>query len=410
MAEWVKQSNRPSDTTSALGRTRYLAELDREIDELVEEYFADRPDGETVTPFVLTRLGKARLESFIGRRKLGTVKQDVGRRIPIRMNELYTRDRVLTYRGSGGQPSTRPVPSDMASWIGKFTPHRLLPATRGVRIVLDTNVVREVIYGDESVDVDALVERRGTHPFSIADPAWAELVHSLSKDERGLSFDLWRRRAGELDRLLDPELPIVPSGQEAAVMSGLESQRGFDYSRAAAEYRAVWRLTLGANTMADFGRPMAGSYPGGEQFQIGPLRPGKLKEALEARHEQWKNFCARIGSTRESGALSVDDASNAILEYLGATMTPAHLDKLDLVVRTLALHAVRINGGRSKRTPDLNDAIDFDVMFTVTLPAVICTSDKGMLNLAHESGSGDDWRVKSPTELLDFLKSEPSVG
>lgn len=82
------------------------------------------------------------------------------------------------------------------------------------------------------------------------------------------------------------------------------------------------------------------------------------------------------------------------------------LDRLDLVIGVIARLAVHVNKRSASTAADTNDALDVDVLFSTMLPAVVCTSDRRMLIAARESGSGSDWRVKSPADLLAWLRSQ----
>lgn len=80
------------------------------------------------------------------------------------------------------------------------------------------------------------------------------------------------------------------------------------------------------------------------------------------------------------------------------------MDKLDLAARVLAAYAMKVNDPIHPYTPDPNDAIDFDVLFSIALPAIVCTSGGGLLKLVKRSGSGLGWKVMKPVDLLEWLR------
>ena len=79
------------------------------------------------------------------------------------------------------------------------------------------------------------------------------------------------------------------------------------------------------------------------------------------------------------------------------------MDRLDLVICVIARVIANVDKKTLENATNPNDALDIDVLFSTTLPAIVITSDKRMLTAARESGSGSHWRVKSPDELLAWL-------
>ena len=96
MARWVSQRSVCSTSKSALGRVQYLDALVPEVDDLIRSFFATRPRGETVTPYVLSTLGEGRVQALAQThgRSVNGVKQDLGRLVPIRMNEQLTESQL----------------------------------------------------------------------------------------------------------------------------------------------------------------------------------------------------------------------------------------------------------------------------------------------------------------------------
>lgn len=401
MARWVSQAESSSVSKSARTRTAYLAPVVGEVDAVIASYFAARPDGEDVTVQVLQSLGRARLVRLAGsERQLDTVKQDVGLLVALRLVDLYGASRILSRREDDGRrASTRPARSG-PDWVNRFTPHRLLPDSSTHRIVLDTNAVRAVLHGDsDALDLAELERLKGPRSVSIADPAWAELIKQFH-DGRIKPHE-WSERIKAFDRVLDPQLPLAPSGHEAAAMSGMADPRKYDFAQTRAYYRAVWRYVADSKSPRDFARKEVFEAPNGARFQIGPLPKERVREVLAERARLWDRFIAslRIGEQGDT-----DELANAILNNLTLGLGDAQVDKLDLVARVIADYAMKVNDPRHPYVPDPNDAIDLDVLFAVALPAIVCTSDGGLLKLAKRSGSGLGWKVMKPAELLEWLR------
>ena len=405
MARWVSQAAVCSASGSALGRVRYLAELFGEVDELITAYFETRPRGETVTPHVLTSIGRDRL-SGLGQehgRDLKAVKQDMGRLVPIRMIERFGRARVLTYReGRGGRsPSTRPVPPEFGSWINKYTPHRLVGADNNDRIILDTNVVLDIVDGsDDALDLEWLWLIKGDHPVSIADPAWAEILRRLLRSPERMHA--WPEAAERLTAILDPSLPVVPSGWEVAALAGIRQPRGFDPAAAAAYYAAVWAFTASAMSPSDLSRTVRYDAPDGKSVEVGPMDPEALVREFETRRSAWWSFIERVLAADSEEADTM--VHHVELDLARQGVDRDGLDRLALYVRSLAVFCEGVRSGA--RTAQDNDSIDLDILFTTALPAWLCTSDRRLRALARETGIAAADQVVNPAELLAELDME----
>jgi hypothetical protein len=399
MARFVAQSVSPSTNPRTRTRTEYLAPLRVEIERVIRTYYAARPEGEDVTLAVLREIGEGRLREIGGRSDFDTVKKDMGLFVPIVLVDLYTAPNVLTYRNDDGKSvSTRSARGE-PSWVNKFTPHRVLHGTPD-RVVLDTNVIRNVLANDPAaIDLQELARLKGRHPVSIADPAWAELVKALLEGRVG--FDAWSKRIHEVSAILDPGLPIVPSGRDAAAMSGIAEAPKTDFGHLAAYYRAVWKYVSEAEAPADFEQPAIFESPRGERFKIGPLTLDKVSAVFKARADIWTNFISRLRVEDAARASPMQEIADDIRASLAPGMGLDSMDRLDLIISVLARLAVNVNKRLS--APDTNDAIDIDVLFSTMLPAIVCTSDGKMLAAARGSGSGSAWRVMSPDEILVWL-------
>ena len=406
MARWVSQSVSPSTSKRARVKVSYLKDLEAQVDGIIRDYFQTRPNGEDVTVDVLSRLGLDALTAAGGEREPGVVKQDVGLLVAMRLVSIFSPDEVLTYREEDGKKvSLRTARRADAPWINRYTPHRLLRTGTSDRIVLDTNVVRSVIYGDDcALDLDNLARCKGEHPVSVADPAWAELVCALV--EGRMPFDLWSTRVRLFDAVLDPHFPVFPSGMEGAMLAGIGANRGFNRAQAQAYYGAVWQFVATARSMADFSKGREFRNPDGQPFSIGPLDANTLRRALSERGRDWAAFIGRITRAAASAdtAPDTDFFADATRHSLSTGMNIHDVDRLDLPIRVLAAYGEKTARRSKPYIPEgVNDAIDFDVLFTVPLPAVVCTSDGPMRTLARTCGAGEAWRVKNPAELLLWL-------
>ncbi|HEY4242065.1 MAG TPA: hypothetical protein VGM88_19740 [Kofleriaceae bacterium] len=404
MARFVAQSVSPSTNPRTRARTNYLAPLRAEIEAVIRAYYVVRPEGEDVTLAVLREIGEDRLRAIGGQRDFDTIKKDAGLYVPIVLVDMYTATNVLTYRNDDGQSvSTRSARGE-PPWVNKYSPHRVLHGAPD-RIVLDTNAIRNVLANDpNAIDLQELARHKGHHPVSIADPAWAELVKALLEGRIG--FDAWAKRIHAVTAILDPGLPIAPSGRDAAAMSGIADAPKHDFGHMAAYFRAVWKYVSDVRSPSDLEQPTIFESPRGERFKIGPLKLDTVSAVFDERATMWANFISRLRVNDASPAQTLDEIANDIRASLAPGMDFDSMDRLDLVVRVIARLAVNVNKKPKSSVPNANDAIDIDVLFSTMLPSIVCTSDKKMLAAARESGSGSAWRVKSPSELLVWLTDE----
>jgi hypothetical protein len=413
MAKWVSQAKTSSISKSGRARVAYLGEIVPEVKRLIRASLDEQPDGAEVTLDVLQGLGRDVLVRLGGgEQSLDRVKQDVGRLVAMCLVDMYEAHRVLTYREDDERAvSTRAVRRPGMEWVARFTPHRVLREGRADRIVLDTSVVRHIVQGGAAknvLDVVELARVKGAHPISIADAAWAEIVNALLRPDGGISFTVWGRKAAEIDAVLDPDLPIVPSGSEMVALSGLSSPHGFDRAALAAWFQAVWRHTAGATSATDLATPHEYDGPDGSRYRIGPLDEMRPQEEILKRGESWRAYVERIAAFREQ--LTPDDAAALMRANLGLTLPAAVLDRLDLLLRVVAAYSARAGDPEHPYAADTNDAMDMDILFSTVLPAVVVTTDKRMRNVARTCGSADGWRVMFPGELLDWLGAESSTA
>lgn len=403
MARWVPQDEVRSLSPSGITRLRYLEPLVQAVDRAVTHYLDAQPDGEAVTVHVLAALGVERLEAIRGERTLDTVKQDIGRLVPVRLVELFGEANVLTYREDvGSRPSTRPAPKGTPGWIRSFTPHKVRQPTLATRIVLDTNVIRGALYQAEPIEfLERLTELRGEHRVSIADPAWAELVRSFHMNPNQLAA--WRHVSGVLDGLLDRQLPIMPSGRGAAAIAGLLGMESYNRDEASRHYRLVWRFTAEARRVEDFARKARMVDAQGRSTEIGPLDPAVLHTEFERRVAAFQRFTER---TLTALSMPFDEACAFVKDGLLTDMPEAAVERMDLYVRAVVQYGEDLRRPKQPRKAKDNDAIDLDILFCALLPAWICTNDDALRSLVLRSGSPDASCVVTPAELLQRLAAE----
>ncbi len=131
MAEFINQTNIPTETNRTLSRVNYLLEaIGDHLEILIKEYFSIHPNGETVTLEVFKTLGKSKINRLAKEfgRKAAEVKKDIGIAIPIVGARLYSAEKFQTYRNmKTGKNSSRktPVADRRIVDIENYTPHRI---------------------------------------------------------------------------------------------------------------------------------------------------------------------------------------------------------------------------------------------------------------------------------------------
>jgi hypothetical protein len=412
MAAWVPQTRCSSVTLTLRRRTAHLSGLTEQVHNIIQEHLSQRPDAEDVTLAVVARLEGPlrRLRSKVSPSRLN---QDVGLFVAQCLVDLYGADRVETLRGPDGRsPSPRRPPRSDSCDVTSFTPHRVLREKRFAdRILFDTVVARKVLHGDaDAIDLHALARARGAHPVSLADGAFAELARQIVEGRIPLR-DL-RRRAERLDAILDPDLPVAPGGVELGALAGLRPLPGLDLDEMRAYYRETWRYLRTRRSAGDLEKPGYYELPSGKRFQIGPLSAAHGAPMFEAASARWAGWVRRAGAELsrlrlEGHDLDDEDLRGLVRLFLGTEMDEAALDKIDLAVRVVARRTREAAKEKHAYAPEgSNDALDFDLLFGVALPAWVCTQDERLVRLARETGSADGERIMSPRELLDRLSAE----
>lgn len=131
MAEYISQQCSPTATPSTLARVDYLLNnLGNKLENTIKAYFAENPEGETVTLAVFKLLSHTELLKLTTQygKTLNQIKQDIGVAIPIIGSKIYSADKFHTYRHlkTRRNASRRtPVQYRKLVDVDSYTPHRL---------------------------------------------------------------------------------------------------------------------------------------------------------------------------------------------------------------------------------------------------------------------------------------------
>lgn len=406
MPRWVLQQDRSSSTNSARNRTRYLRPLAETVARAVSDYVAQRPDAEDVTLAVCESIGPTELERLGAERTPVQRETDMGLFVAQTLVNLYGAERVLTLRSDNGQDAhTRPNHRASVAWVTAFTPHRVLPSAPPPspdRIVLDTSAIRSVIHQDpDALDVAELSRLRGNLLVSLADGAVAELAAALTQGR--LDVVAWANRIEVFDAIIAQDLPFAPGGIELAALAGLRDPAGLDLDEMRAYYRGVWTHFRSIRTVNDITR--AGP--------LGRLNRTHVEGVLEGAANDWTGWVdgARAGmaecAAQGNPVRDEEELRDLLRNSLRPDLSEQDLDRLDVAVRVIARRTFQTASAHGYEPEGHNDALDFDLLFGLALPAIVCTGDQRLINLARQTDAWDAWRVMSPQELIDWLRARP---
>jgi hypothetical protein len=415
MAKWISQKDCPSTTDTSVGRTAYLAPLANQVKQAIETYLAQCPDAEDVTLAVCEVIGPRAVEDLTSNVKASRRNTDLGLFVAQKLVELYGEERVLTLRqDDGSSAQTRPNHRASRDWVTAYTPHRVLPATPGRtdRILLDTSAVRKVIHGDaDALDLARLKQLRGDNPVSLADSSIAELASALF-DGR-VKINDWTARVLLFDDVVDRDLPFAPGGSELSALAGLRDAADLDLDGMQAHLQAAWQLFRSITTAADLSKKIEYTTGNGQRFQIS-LDGLRTKGALDEAATGWKKWTDNARTSKAEIAESGDvpdeeELREMIRNDLHGDLSDASLDKLDVAIRVIAKRTAQLKSGKSGYTPKgYNDALDFDLLYGLALPAVVCTGDERLVRLARSTTASESWRVMNAADLLDWLAKQRS--
>ncbi len=271
-------------------------------------------------------------------------------------------------------------------------------------IVLDTSVVHATVRGNATLGIDlaALASLRGSAPVSLSQTAYVELTNQLAKGI--FTFEQWRPVASALDGLVDSEHPIIPMGIALRAMLGVARCDESDLLRGMRGLRAMWHVLKNAGVPDDLKEGRRFSFEG----ETREFRVGAIKAELDACERGWKATFERF--VDELGRPVDPDDRERLAERIRRRFRAddvAGVPELETLVR-LAVEWLVLHGRLYEKglgyNPKLNDAMDFDQLFALGLPAIICTSDGKLIDRVRALRTPGSDRVMTPAELLDGLR------
>lgn len=263
------------------------------------------------------------------------------------------------------------------------------------RILLDTCVIRNFIHQiGPKLDVPALLPRLWKYRISLADGTTAELMNQFA--EKRISFQDWKDRIGELDKILDPRFPVFLGGRELAALAGLQTDLKFDASEVQAHKQAIWKLLRDAT---DEIKLLAGvNYKDAQGDKALRPDPIQIQTAMQQARQTWISYVDKMKQLEQQtpGLFSSLAKTKA---YLSSGLGSASTDPPDLATRLDAVLSIQAelvymsvnspnpyNPSSDKRRGDL---FDMALLYALPLPVIIITADKPFLNRVKNAKTPD---------------------
>ncbi|WP_437625571.1 hypothetical protein [Sorangium sp. So ce1151] len=325
-------------------------------------------------------------------------------------------------------------------------PRTLIPADLCV-VALDTNVLRELCYGEPGwVTTFAQMSRDG-YAFCLADAALAEVTNQF---ERGsITGEQLAKVIHQAESFIYADLPILPGKRDLAGMVGclpplgrfasfgrtalelwlsvskllgsgrlstlvlrttdrlgIPRTREFDWDpvEAQAYSKATWALLKASRSASDL---QAGiTYTVREhRFRVA-APPTAAATALASEREDWRTHFDQMGFLPK-GAIVANDkdliAKMAAEVDRGVHCTPRLSVRLDLPIKHLYRQHHLHNRAKAPYNPQSkkkeNDGIDFDLYYVFILPALLVSIEGGFFNALKEIDSYQTSWLWKPEEL-----------
>lgn len=285
------------------------------------------------------------------------------------------------------------------------------------RILLDTCTVRSHIHGTTPLlDLEAIKAWRHKYRVSLADSTMAELLSQLVEER--LPMSLWTSRVGDFDHVLDQQWPVFPGGCELASIAETSAVHGHNLRDSKLYYQAGWRLLRTAQNIRDLQQGITYSDSSSKQFAIRADAKHIASTMRNARNE-WIDYISRMKTqlaSQRTGRKNVETIVGLMKSDLGSRPDdpPDLAEKLDGLTRMIAqfvdmaLHSASPYNPKAERRR--GDVFDLSLLFSLPLPAVICTGDGSFVNRLRATGARQSAQVVTIDEFnsharLDTLES-----
>jgi hypothetical protein len=277
-----------------------------------------------------------------------------------------------------------------------------------IRVLLDTCVVRGIVHKTEpQLDIETIAANLATVAITLPDTGVVELTSQL--EENRIPFDQWRAGICKLDRIIDPEWPILPSGSERAMLAGLCPRNHGALKAARQHCAAVWKLLSSIderNTMN-----IAVVYDDGGQPVHIESTPQITRMVKTAARYSWVLFVEEYAHQKNGRTPTLEEVTADILsgaEHVDKRI-PDLKQRLDLFLKAVAQLVQMATGSNAGYRPGSQtrrgDAFDIMLLMSLSIPAIVVTADVVFLNRLRQLSSAQLKQVVSVGEFNAHVAS-----
>jgi hypothetical protein len=292
----------------------------------------------------------------------------------------------------------------------------MLPIDPTDRIVLDTNIIRGLIEGRAGcLNVSRLGASKASHPVSIADGAFGELLSCL----QSVPVDFLKRVKPALERLdpvLDHEFPMVMGGSQRLALAGLmpwpKNERGWPPGNRQDEARrcqAFWRLLKRIQGRHSLWKKQIDFLDSkGRKITV---TPRAVDDLMRESQDEWQadvvELPAEMNLNKASEKKRIRERREHAAKKNGIDPDTPGLERIDLFNEYVARRHTEFSrrGVDRPKNPSSNKWFDADMLVYNILPAVICTDDMNFIRAVRQPTSEDRYRLMNLEELYQFLES-----
>jgi hypothetical protein len=265
-----------------------------------------------------------------------------------------------------------------------------------VGIALDTNVFWLLKEEAEPSWYSTFLEMRANgYLFSLADHTFAEVFNQF---ERGrLTPEEYERAVDRVEKLLNPEWPILPGKRKLATSCGIPSEaikdegKCFDLGRDRAYSQAIWKHLSQARSKDDLFKSF--DYVVGGNTVHCDLKPDVASQELEEERKKWRSSFP--------GTESVDGLNQDV------QCQPPLTVRLDAAIKyrkdcekRYAAKQYHPDSGNSH-----NDGIDYNMTWVFVKKMLLCTAEKKFTGKIRALTSFQSGWIYRPEELAEAYKN-----
>ncbi len=261
------------------------------------------------------------------------------------------------------------------------------------RIVLDTNVVRNLAYESGCrIDIEAAVAHRHEIQFSIASAAVREVLTQLLNS--GFTFKDWQKAARTLDRFISQDLPVFPRLINFNDIMNFVTDNLIESVEVINASKYVWRVVKGIEDP---------NWPN----QVD--RNSFINGIIEPPRNEYIQFIDNFINIGEIHNESQDQIIKRTLDFFshqyGGSNTAGIMEvPARSLGRFIYLQRQEKNPLNPKAKKRRGDPYDFEILHVTAIPETqLCTADKKLIIHLKDAGVEIPGRVISVDNLNESL-------